>query len=629
MLKSLLRGFQRTHLWSGIALILLVLILRRLAGWQENEWIVVASLLCIWAVGVAIYSLFHRPANERALLILDRVGGWKDRFSSAFSFLQKASPEEGEMLHIRKSDELLPVAVKDFPKGLPLPSVKWTWLVPGLALAFSLTSLFRFPPNPQDLALTEEMQDAAALQADELNRESDKVADLDSLSDEEKKELEDLRVQVDEVASDLADAEGLTAGEMLEALEARAKAAEELADKLGLASNEWASEAMLEEMETHPDTADLAFAVRDKDAEFAAEQAFALRDLLNGNEISREIQTRMTQALEEIMAASTEDDHTKPVGERVGNAERKMLDEQPKTAAREFEELAKHFQLVVKREEASEKLENLANKLRDAGSEIGGSQLQKVEKIAANEQDGSRAGEGQGLQSIDGDPLANDLQNMTAPQYSQQPNQQGSNPMASAPNTQPIEQPAPVPGSGQKGGEDQGQGSGQMLSAPVPGETPPKEGGEGQGMAMGNESRDGDGEGGMLSAPVPGESDGESAPGSGMNMAGGASPISGSGGNQAGTGTAEMVDRETDALKASEDAKVVAQINDGGESTMKAVEGQARKEAASRSRKDIVTDFLAAEEQALNEKSLPRSRRQHVIRYFSAIREEFEKSESQ
>lgn len=109
---------------------------------------------------------------------------------------------------------------------------------------------------------------------------------------------------------------------------------------------------------------------------------------------------------------------------------------------------------------------------------------------------------------------------------------------------------------------------------------------------------------------------------------GGSSNQAGRGGNQAGTGTAEMFDNETDALRVAKDSEVGAQINDDGESTVRAVEGEARRENATRSRQEIVTEFLSAEEQALDGKSIPRSRRQHVIRYFSAIRRQFEQAEN-
>ena len=90
-----------------------------------------------------------------------------------------------------------------------------------------------------------------------------------------------------------------------------------------------------------------------------------------------------------------------------------------------------------------------------------------------------------------------------------------------------------------------------------------------------------------------------------------------------------MIDNQTESLDAAQDGEVVAQVNADGESTVRAVEGQARREGVSRSRQEIVAEFLSVEEQALDGKSIPLSRRDHVIRYFSAIRRQFEESETE
>ncbi len=166
------------------------------------------------------------------------------------------------------------------------------------------------------------------------------------------------------------------------------------------------------------------------------------------------------------------------------------------------------------------------------------------------------------------------------------------------------------------------------MKAPIPGQ-PQQEGqGSGQGMGQAEQSQAGEGEGGMLSAPVPGEESQEFGEGGDVAMSGGSGNQTGQGGNQAGTGTAELIDSESETLAAAKDSEVIAQINENGDSTVRAVEGQVRAEKAARSRQEIMADFIAAEEQALDGQSLPLSRREHVIRYFSEIRRQFEESES-
>ncbi len=615
-------NWMRSSHWvfGGLAL-LAVFFVRHWLQWTRNELWLVLGILGSWLViGWVISFVASRPHSRKALSILDEKGGWKDQFSSAWAFLKKGEDEQisrrGRDAHLAIAGKKLPGALAELKQILPLPQMRWMWILPVVAILFAASSLFRPGIDAGDLLLTDEMQNAAAEQGDQLKAETERVKNLDALNEEEKKELEKLRSEVDTVAEDLASTEGQTAMEVLEALESRARAAEKLAEKLGVASDAWASEQMLAEMSSHPDTADLALAIKDKQADPAADESDRIAGVLNDNEITRETGNRFNLALEQIMKQATEEDETKPVGERVGNASSKMLQSSPKTAAREFEELAKHFRIVRDREEAQERLEELANKLRDAGSEISGSKLQQMKKLAQN--DGKQPPMPKGLQQLNANPLANQIQNMQAPQMPQ-PGQMGT------PQSQKGQgqNQAPVPGAqnSPKGGQAKSGG----LKAPIPGQGQKGKGG-GQGMAMGKGAKDdkGKGKGGGLSAPIPGMPNGAPVPGMGLGGQGSAS-AQGAGGNEAGNGTAEMVDNQTDAVKATKDVKVVAQTNKTGESTTRAIQGQARTEQAERSRQEVMADFMAVEEQALDGQALPLSRRNHVLRYFSEIRNQFEK----
>ena len=618
----------RSHLLVAILVLATTVYLRFFAEWRDSESFVAGGMVILWILGVVVSVLFGLPGVREALLLLDRKGGWKDCYSSAWEFLQLRAPTEAQKLHLERAQNSLPDAVRAFPSVLPLPSLKWAWVAPLAAILFAFTPWLRVPPDSRDLELTDGMKDAAALQAEELRREAGRVGDPGSLTEDEKKELEALGVEVASMAEALANPDGLTAGEMLESLEGRAHAAERLADKLGLFSDAWASAAMLEEMSQHPDTADLSLLIKDKAAAAAAVEAMRLRDVLNDEAIKIETGERVTHSLERIMQAATEDDRTKPVGERFGNASLKMLSSQPKPAAREFEELAKHFREIAGREEVAKKLDDLAQTLREAGGEISGSELEKMERIA-DAADTGQSALPEGLQALESEPPGGSPVGM--PGTGTAPNgQKGAEaiPMATAETGKPGgEQKAPVPGAAAgKGEKSEGAKKGeQTFSAPVPGEKSP-EGKSGSGMGMTDKARDGEGKGGMLSAPVPGMESGKSAPGAGASLSAGASSQSGQGGDQAGTGTAELVDQATEALKASGDAKVVAQSGQNGDSTVRSIEGEARAEKAARTRQEVIADFISVEEQALDDQSLPLSRRQHVLRYFSAIRQQFEKA---
>lgn len=629
-LLAFAKWLGRTHWIAGAVVLLVVLGGRRLEEWRSGEVWIALSLFAIWLAAGLIIARVKRPGVMTALLTLDHRGGWKDQFSSAWEFLRKGSLTPGEALHVRSADHRIGAAAAALPAALPLPRLRAAWIVPVVALLFALSPLGRTTPEAVDLLLTEEMKTAAGEQAVDLKKSADRIAEMESLSEAEQEELEALRVEVENVADRLADAEGLTAGEMLDALEARARAAERLAEKMGLGDEAWASAEMLAEMKEHPDTADLALAIEDQDAAPAASEAETLRQVLEQPEITRETNDRLTDALDQIMAAAVDEDLERPVGERVGNASTKMLDQQPVTAAREFGELAKHFRFLMSREEAKEKLEDLASSLREAGSEVSGSELQQMEKIA-NE---GRSGEGlpEGLQSLNEGAVPEDLQKMLAPQMTQSgagPGNETMTPGQSGEGQQGGAESAPVPGQAQEApGGEPGEAGSLAMSAPVPGEPQQDGAGSGEGVGPSDQSQEGEGTGGMLSAPVPGEEPQDAGQGGDLAMAGGSGNQSGQGGNQAGSGTAALQESESEALAATSDSEVIAQINESGDSTVRAVEGQARAEQAGRSRQEIMADFLAAEEQALDGQALPLSRREHVIRYFSEIRRQFEESDS-
>lgn len=625
-------GLRRTHLAVG-GLALATVVLLRVAGeWRSGEGLVVAGIFLAWMVALVGFSLVGLPQVKAAMLLLDRQGNWKDCFSSAWEFLQTPTPTVAQELHLERAETHLPAALHALPTVLPLPSLRWAWLAPLVALLFAMTPWFRTAPDSRDLELTGEMKNAAELQAEELQREARRIGTLTSLTEEEKERLEALGLQVEAVAEQLANPDGLTTGEMLESLEGRAREAEKLAEKLALYSDGWASEAMIEAMSQQPDTADLSLLIRDKAAAPAAAEALRLHDVLNDGGITRDTNERMTRSLDSIMQAATDEDRTRPVGERFGNASIKMNDAQPQTAAREFEELAKFFREMAGREEAVEKLDRLAEALREAGSEISGSELRKMESIA--EAGGSGAPTPDGLQSLDADipgmtPQGIDMPGINAGTGQEPPKVTLA---ATPPNESGEAQKVPVPGAAGEGGEGGegeknpgGEKGSQAFSAPVPGEAA-SDGKSGSALGMSDQSQKGEGEGGMLSAPVPGMESAQASPGSGMSPGEGTSSQSGKGGDQAGSGTAAMAEETTTgALQATGDSQVAARAGSEGESTIKSIEGEARTEAATRSRQEIIADFIAVEEQALDDQTLPLSRRQHVLRYFSAIRRQFEK----
>ena len=621
---------KKSHWIAGCGALAAVVALRHFADWRSGEVWVVSGLIFTWLIAGWIISLAARPAPLRALAIFDRNGNWKDRFSSAFFFLQdgKKSKDlcEGEKLHVTRAHQELRNALGSLPQSLPMPALSKVWILPALALAFAFTPFLRKGIQPGDSLLSEEMIRSAALEAEHIRRATRDLDGLESLTAGERDELEKLESSVEAAAGEISEPEGQTARQVLSTLESRARAAERLAERLGLHDDAWASEELLRELSQHADTADLAVGIRDKNPRLVADESEKIAGILKNDDIKRETADRFTIALERSASKASDEDATRPVGERIGNASRKMTARQPKTAAREFEELAKHFRQAEQRQVAQKKLLKLAEQLRNSGSQISGSKLESMKKIADAPK---RLPEG--LQPIEAMPLARQLQNLMAPQI----------PQPGPGNAVPM----PIPGSlgqGPKGngpnnGKDQENQPGAMT--PIPGQAPGQGHGEkGKGIAGAGtgKNRDGqpnrqNGQGGLLNAPIPG-----TAPDSqllGSNLGNGSSSGSGTssgagGGNEAGSATMDMFEQRSEIAKAQRESRVAAALNKEGDSQFRSVDGKgSRTEKARRGRKEIVTDFIDVEEAALEERTLPLSRRRQVLRYFSEIRRQLETKE--
>ncbi len=98
----------------------------------------------------------------------------------------------------------------------------------------------------------------------------------------------------------------------------------------------------------------------------------------------------------------------------------------------------------------------------------------------------------------------------------------------------------------------------------------------------------------------------------------------GAGGTQAGNGSAPLGNTPTGRLKTSKDETVAAKVGNQGSSKMSTRDPKDRKEASARTKRDIAIDFLKVQEEALASEPLPLSRREHVLRYFTALRKQLE-----
>lgn len=542
----------------------------------------------LWLAGAFILAWKKKPSPYAALSFWDQKTSRQDAFANAWWFEQRPDCTEAERLHLVRNRSLLPEAVKSLEKDIALPQVRWLTLIPLSTLLILLLPQGNGLHLP-DMVLNQEGRDRAVKEGKKLAEKTIDPAKMQSLSEAEKKELEKLQSKLQDTAKTLQDENSKTAREVLAELEKSARDAERLAAKLGAGDAAWASEQMVSEMRKYADTSEIGDATANKSAENTAREAQKIADKLKDEKLSRETLDRFEVTLKEIGAQGQPEDKERTVGQHLLKADKDMSQTLPQEAGKEFQALADKMRTLAAREKAREQLEKLAQQLRQSGSDIAGQGSQGMQQLAGNQGQSGQGNQGsqaspQQMQAMQNAPQMQPMQNpgmSNAPQgQGQQGNAQQMQAMTPVPGSG---QPAPQPGSGQQGN---GQNNKPMLIAPIPGTQPGQQGNI------------------AILGSIPG-----STPG----------------GLQAGNGTAVMGNTPTPQSKAGSQATVNAQRNTDGASSVRAVEGQAHPENANRSAQATTIQTITAEENALDDQSLPPARREQVRRYFTELRKRFEK----
>jgi hypothetical protein len=595
-------GWLGRTLWiavGGVAALALIAIISGSQAFSILAWIALAA----WLIAPLAYILWQRPGSYSVLALWDQAAGRREAFASAWWFEQQQALTEAQKAHIDAQRAILPEAQTALSRDLPLQPHRWLWLPPVLALAGLFISA-AVHPAPEVLTLDEKMEQVAKKEGEKLAQTDWQKKKLEGLDAEEQAALEKLKQSLKQTAEDLEKAGGKDARDVMSDLERRAREAEKLADRLAADKDTWASDKLIQSLREHADTADLGDAVAAKNASQTAKSADALAQQLQSPQLTNDARERLNETLKDSEKSAEKEDKTRTVGQHVLSAAEQMQKTQPAAAGAEFQKLAEKMRDQARREQAQKELEKLAQQLRDAGSNITGQ----------NEAGGMKEMAAAGQQS----PLSQQQQKAgetpkVGQSQPQQPGQQGQ-PQMQPPGLgqmsqgqQQMMQQNPVPGTGQP--------QQMMMSQQPPGQQgqPPKDGQP------------------MLFAPIPGQKPGEKPdafmlgppgqnPGEGPPMA-----IAMPGGKDPGVGKADLNADATDAQKAGNQNVVAAQQNNDGASSVRSIEGGARKEDASRTASQIATETLAAEEEALDEAALPPSRREQVRRYFTELRKRFEK----
>ena len=580
-------------LWPTVAVLIVLVALAAITGLTvlaSLAWIVLATWLLV-PLGL---TLWHKPGNYSTLALWDSAAERREAFASAWWFEQQPTLTDAQRAHVEAQKAALTKALQALASDLPLQPHRWLCLPLVVALAGMYVSQI-FHPLPEVRTLDEAMQQIVRNEAEKIAQTNWQKKKIEGLNAEEQAALEKLKASLKQTAEDLEKSAGKDARDVMFDLERRAREAEKLAEKLSADKDAWASDKLVQSLREHADTADLGDAAAAKNASQTAKAAEALAQQLKSPQLTNDTRERFNETLKDTKRQSEKKDQQRTVGQHVLKAGDRLQETKPTEAGAEFEKLAEKMSDMARREQAKEELEKLAQQLRDAGSNISGqNQAGGMQQMAAASQQANS-------------PQATPHVGQAQPQQSGQQGQQqlqppGLNQMAQ-PGQQQMLQQNPVPGTGKPQ---------QML------------------MAQGQQGKPGEGQP-MLMAPVPGQKLGDK-PDAFMLGPPGEKPSDGPtmmlstpGGKQAGVGKAELNADPTAKQDTANQFVVAAQQNNDGQSSVRSIEGGARKEQAGRSASQIASEAIAAEEEALDEAALPPARREQVRRYFTELRKRFEK----
>lgn len=583
--------------WLPAALVIALLILATLRGGALfSSW----AGLILWLVGCLAYAWWQRPGEFSALALWDQAAGRREAFASAWWFENRGEGGDAALAHVAAQRAVLPQALPALTKDLPLRPDRWLsvpWL---LAILGSFISVVTAPPS-NAIPMDEAMATKAAEEAKKLAQTDWEKKKLAGLNEEESRQVEDLKQKLEQTAADLANAAGKDARDVLAELERRARDAEKLADELSKSKDAWASDKLIGELRKHADTADLGDAVAAKNAKAAAKAAASLASQLKSPQLSAEAKERFKDTLNDVHQQSDAEDRKRSVGQNVLAAGDQMQKGDAPAAGDEFQKLADKMQDVALRDQARNELQQLAQQLRNSGSNIAG----QNDSSSGAMQPMSQAGQNGPQQGQQGNsPQVGQTQGaqqaLTPPGLGQQqPNQMQQQPSQGSGQGQQQQMMTMGQGQqGQPGQQGQSPNNQPMLMAPIPGQ--PKSDGKGPVFLM------------------PGEAAPETPPGGPVVV------IPGSG-LPPGAGKADLNNTPTQKTETGNQSVVQAQQNNEGQSTVRSVEGGTRTEQSTRSATQTALEAIQAEEAALDEAALPPARREQVRRYFNELRKRFER----
>lgn len=597
------QGLRRTAIPVALVAVLAVLALRLMGARWADLWLAVPVLLG-WAAAVFGLSWWRCPRGSEALGVWDRRAGRGETFLSAHCFEIQPDPSVGQRLHIDKARVTLAAAWDKLRSDLPLGFDHRIWIAPLVLLLFTASPLLVMPLAAEDQPLDADAKAQVASISELISERREMLDELRGLNPDEKEKVEELKDKLDETARKLKEADVESRRDALAQIEALANEIDKLAASLGKSDSEaGGTSGLIEELERHTDTASFGSALRTSKTEEKAKEAEKLAERLDNDQLTLDEKQRFKDAFDKAMKAASDFDRKTPEGKAVDAADREVKKDQPKQAADAFRKLAEKFKQQAKREASAKRLEQLAQRFRAGGQQLVNPNQGQMRRLAnAGGQNNTNNGAMRRLGGQPLAPMAGGLQPPTTPNAGAQP------PGGQAPipgGQQPFAggQQPPIPG-GQIPGAGQFPG-GQFpplagAGAPVPG----------TGQLPGAGQIPGAGQ-------VPGAGQ---IPGAGAGAGAGAGQVpgagSGDGGQQAGSGSAGLGADPTRQHTASATGQVNAGPRNPGASIVREIEAAPRQEETARATRQAASDFIAAEQAALEAEQLPLTRHDQVRRYF-------------
>jgi hypothetical protein len=620
LLARWVRGLRHTAIPVALVGLALVIVLRLMGMRWADLWLALPALLG-WVAVVFGVSWYRCPQGGEALGVWDRKAGRGEAFLSAHWFETQDQTSVGQQLHIEKARVALAKGWGKLRSDLPLGFNHRIWIAPLVLILFTASPLLVSPLAAEDRPLDNDAMAQVASISELIAERRDMLDELRGLDPEEKEKVEELKEKLDETARKLKEADVESRRDALAQIESLANEVDKLASSLGESdSDATATSGMIEELERHTDTASFGSSLRTNETEGKAKEAKKLADRLDNDELTLDEKQRFKEAFDKAMKAANDYDRKTPEGKTVEAADQQVKADRPKEAAKAFRKLAEKFDRQAKREAAAKRLKQLAQRFRAGGQQLVNPKQGQMRQLAAA--GGQKNAPNGAMRRLGGQPLApNPLAGGQQPPAGRNPG---------TPGAQPPGGQAPVPGGQVPGGQPplaggqqppvpggQLPGAGQVPGGQRPGgQMPPMAGGPpvpgsgqvpGAGQMPGAGHRPGAGQ-------IPGAG---SAPGAGAGQVPGAG--SGVGGQQAGTGTAGL---GGDATRPNE-ASTTSQVNVGprtpGASQVREIEAAPRREETARAARQAASDFIAAEQAALEAEELPLMRRDQIRRYFTEL----------